>query len=98
MNCRSLACQLKNVTIKVYYTWKVMVWNRVKAHPILRSNSILASTERDSFQSGRPRAPNALRMADSVMEEKLALYTACTNPNMASCEKEKFCTWVEGIL
>ena len=55
-----------------------MVWNRVKAHPILRSSSILASTERDSFQSGWPRAPNALRMADSVMEENLALYTICT--------------------
>ena len=50
-----------------------MVWNRVKAQPILRSSSILASTERDSFQSGCPRVENAFITAVSVMEENLAL-------------------------
>ena len=54
-----------------------MVWNRVKEQPILRSSSILASTDRDSFQSGRTSDPNAFRMAASVMDENLARYTVC---------------------
>ena len=47
----------------------------MKEQPILRSSSILASTERASFQSGWTRDPKALRMAGSVIEENLALYT-----------------------
>lgn len=54
-----------------------MVWNRVKEHPILRSSSILASTELASFQFGLTRVLKAFTMADSVTEENRALKMVC---------------------
>ena len=55
-----------------------MVWNRVKEHPILRSSSILASTELASFQFGLTRVLKAFMMADSVTEENRARKMVCT--------------------
>ena len=53
-------------------TWKYLVWKRVNAHPIRRSNSCLASTLLASFSFGSPRFWKAALMSLSVNAEKCA--------------------------
>ena len=58
-------------------TWKNLVWNRVKAQPILRSSSCRASTLRDSFSFGSTRVFMAARISRSVMAEKRERKMVC---------------------
>lgn len=57
----------------VVATWKYLVWKRVKAQPILRSNSCRASTDKLSLIFGRPRLCMADLISFSVSAEKCAL-------------------------
>ena len=71
-----------------------MVWNRVKEQPILRSSSILASTDLASFQFGLTREHIALVTAESVMEENLARNTVWEEEG--GSEREGESEWVGG--
>ena len=58
--------------MKFRFTWKYLVWKRVKAQPSLRSNACLASTDNDSFSLGFPKLLNAFLISISVIAENLA--------------------------
>lgn len=65
----------RHVSPFLVLTWKYFVWNRVNAHPILKSSSCLASTDRASFLFGAISFVMALLMSLSVIALNLALYT-----------------------
>lgn len=58
-------------------TWKTLVWNLVKEHPIRRSSSCRASTDLDSFSLGRPRFWMAVSRSGVVRAENLARNNVC---------------------
>lgn len=82
-----------------FFTWKYLVWYRVKAQPILRSSSWRASTARDSFKFGSTSLFMAPLISVSVMALNLALKMYCQiekegrpcNVTFKSCQQA--CKW-----
>lgn len=74
-HCSKYQCCDVFITIKKkeILTWKNFVWNLVKAQPILKSISCLASTDKDSFSLGSINCFIAALMSFSVIALNLAL-------------------------
>lgn len=70
-----LQCSNDCRTTQFIRTWKNFVWNRVKAQPILRSNSCRASTLSASFSFGLPKLYMAALTSFSVIDENRARHT-----------------------
>lgn len=69
--------QLNKLQKNMSFTWKNLVWKRVKAQPMRRSSSCRASTDLDSFSLGSTKLFMAALMSRSVMAENLARKIIC---------------------